>query len=364
MADVKISALPASTTPLAGTEVLPIVQGTTTKQVSVANLTAGRAVSAASLSTTGDITSSGYLRFNTYGSNVNDFALYITAAGGTTMASQSAITLRTADVTRLSIGATGGVSIGNTTDPGATNLSVTGSVTTSGGYKVPYTLIETGIPFVLTSGSMGNNGALTLTTAVATAYPSAYVYMPAGAIEVGSAAGWYYAVFSTTGAATIYNNVYSSGQPTIPASPTAFSTTGPGAFTFSTASSYSGVSVTLAANAMGINGSVEFIWTATANNSANSKFARALFGGQTPAGATAFTSQTNGRFNATVQNRGVANAQTTNGASFANGNVSAANSTTAINTASNVTINSNLFLNASTSDVLVMESFKVIVYPS
>lgn len=46
MADTKISALPASTTPLAGTEVLPIVQSSTTKQVSVANLTAGRDVSA------------------------------------------------------------------------------------------------------------------------------------------------------------------------------------------------------------------------------------------------------------------------------------------------------------------------------
>jgi len=46
MADVKISALPASTTPLAGTEVLPIVQSGATKQVSVANLTAGRAISA------------------------------------------------------------------------------------------------------------------------------------------------------------------------------------------------------------------------------------------------------------------------------------------------------------------------------
>jgi hypothetical protein len=42
MADTKISALPASTTPLAGTEVLPIVQAGATKQVSVANLTAGR----------------------------------------------------------------------------------------------------------------------------------------------------------------------------------------------------------------------------------------------------------------------------------------------------------------------------------
>jgi hypothetical protein len=52
MADLKISALTASTTPLAGTEVLPIVQSGTTKQVSVANLTAGRAVSAASLALT------------------------------------------------------------------------------------------------------------------------------------------------------------------------------------------------------------------------------------------------------------------------------------------------------------------------
>lgn len=52
MADTKISALPASTTPLAGTEVLPIVQGGVTRQVSVANLTAGRAVSGSSVTAT------------------------------------------------------------------------------------------------------------------------------------------------------------------------------------------------------------------------------------------------------------------------------------------------------------------------
>ena len=51
MADVKISGLPASTVPLAGTEVLPIVQSSTTKQVSVANLTAGRDIAATSLTT-------------------------------------------------------------------------------------------------------------------------------------------------------------------------------------------------------------------------------------------------------------------------------------------------------------------------
>jgi hypothetical protein len=59
MADVKISALPAATVALAGTEVLPIVQSSTTRQVSVANLTAGRAVSALSLTSTNDASISG-----------------------------------------------------------------------------------------------------------------------------------------------------------------------------------------------------------------------------------------------------------------------------------------------------------------
>ena len=52
MADKKISALTASTTPLAGTEVLPIVQSGATVKVAVSDLTAGRAVSAASLALT------------------------------------------------------------------------------------------------------------------------------------------------------------------------------------------------------------------------------------------------------------------------------------------------------------------------
>jgi hypothetical protein len=52
MADVKISGLPASTVPLAGTEVLPIVQGGATKQVSVDNLTTGKAISVTRLTST------------------------------------------------------------------------------------------------------------------------------------------------------------------------------------------------------------------------------------------------------------------------------------------------------------------------
>jgi hypothetical protein len=51
MADKKISALTAATTPLAGTEVLPIVQSGATVKVAVSNLTAGRDVSATSIAT-------------------------------------------------------------------------------------------------------------------------------------------------------------------------------------------------------------------------------------------------------------------------------------------------------------------------
>ena len=64
MADTKISGLPASTVPLAGTEVLPIVQSSTTKQVSVANLTAGRAVDTLNLSTSGSTSTTPVLSFN------------------------------------------------------------------------------------------------------------------------------------------------------------------------------------------------------------------------------------------------------------------------------------------------------------
>jgi hypothetical protein len=46
MADKKISQLTSASTPLAGTEVLPIVQSASTVKVSVANLTAGRTVGA------------------------------------------------------------------------------------------------------------------------------------------------------------------------------------------------------------------------------------------------------------------------------------------------------------------------------
>jgi hypothetical protein len=81
MADSKISQLTGATTPLAGTEVLPIVQSGSTKKVSVANLTAGRSVSASVLTTTGEISSGGAIRITgAYGTNAaNQLALQSSA---------------------------------------------------------------------------------------------------------------------------------------------------------------------------------------------------------------------------------------------------------------------------------------------
>lgn len=58
MSDKKISALPSATTPLAGTEVLPVVQSGTTVNVSVANLTSGRPIDATTGTFTGQLISS------------------------------------------------------------------------------------------------------------------------------------------------------------------------------------------------------------------------------------------------------------------------------------------------------------------
>lgn len=85
MADVKISALPASTTPLTGAEVLPIVQSGTTKQVSVTNLTSGKIVAAIGyqLESGGIITESGTTR--TLSATDNGKVIYCTSGSAVTI---------------------------------------------------------------------------------------------------------------------------------------------------------------------------------------------------------------------------------------------------------------------------------------
>jgi hypothetical protein len=96
MADKKISQLTAATTPLAGTEVVPVVQSSSTLKVTVADLTVGRQVSAAGITVTGSIV------------QVN----------GVYLPTTDTLAISTASVERVRVTATGEVGIGTSTPRG------------------------------------------------------------------------------------------------------------------------------------------------------------------------------------------------------------------------------------------------------
>jgi hypothetical protein len=145
------------------------------------------------------------------------------------------------------------------------------------------------IPFIIApTGTMANNGAITLGTALATTYANAYIFLPAGAIatSVPAAASWLFCQMSSTTVGTVFNNAYTTGVPTIPASPTAFATTGPGAYTGVT-SAVTGPQITIPAGATGPNGVIEARVLASAANTAGNKTISIVLG------ATTFVSTVN-----------------------------------------------------------------------
>ena len=93
MADKKISALTGASTPLAGTEVAPVVQSGSTVKVAVSDLTAGRQVSAAGVTVTGATVQ----------------------ANGVYLPTTNALSLSTNSVERARVTATGEVGVGTAT---------------------------------------------------------------------------------------------------------------------------------------------------------------------------------------------------------------------------------------------------------
>jgi hypothetical protein len=181
-----------------------------------------------------------------------------------------------------------------------------GSIT---GTNVPYVVGRNAVPLVgVSSGTMGNNGALSGITALPLAYPNAYCFFPANAIVSGSSAGWYFTQFSSTTAGTVFNNTYTSGMPTVPSSPTAFSTTGPGAFTGDTTTETALV-IPIPAGALGANGILEFWLSFAATNSAGTKTLVPKYGSTTLGAITAITTQVNQDMLGFLANRGVATGQ-------------------------------------------------------
>jgi hypothetical protein len=231
------------------------------------------------------------------------------------------------------------------------------------GAGVSSVLAKSGIPLIIPpTGTMANNGAVTLGTALATTYAQAFMWFAANQIAAGVGAGWYYTVMSSTTVGQVFNNTYSgTGVPVVPASPTAFATTGPGAFTGST-SAQNMVGITIPAGAVSGTGAVRVssLWSVPSN--ADSKAITVSVGGQPILnnGVTtnlSFAAQNNvyarGAANAVAQPQGLSGI----GASAANAQYFA------INWNANQTVQFSGQMVTAATDYVVLEGWTVEVMP-
>lgn len=182
--------------------------------------------------------------------------------------------------------------------------------------SAPVTFLQTSIPFIFPSSwSFAANGALTLSVALPTTFPAAFVYFPLDAIGSGVPAGWYYTTFASTTAGTVFNNRYLSGTPEIPSSPTAF-VTAPGSVAVQTTTAINGIQATLPGGSMGRNGvvRVEALWQS--NNSAQVKAVAAQLGTSNIAATSMSTTNVMAEIDAKMHNTGVTNRQSNRSATI------------------------------------------------
>jgi len=164
MSDSKISNLPAATTPLDGTEVLPIVDGGVTQKVSVANLTAGRAISATQITV-----STGNLVIGTAGKGIDFSADNPDLIGMTSeLLDDYEEGTFSAVISNGTVDATMGYSTCQYTKVGR-QVTVCGYVSTTSVVGLAGSLMLKGLPFTIgsglsyfSSGSIGTGGALNI----------------------------------------------------------------------------------------------------------------------------------------------------------------------------------------------------------
>jgi hypothetical protein len=230
----------------------------------------------------------------------------------------------------------------------------------------PWVVGTSSVPMLIPpTGTAGNNGAVTLGTALNRAEPNLYSYWAADTITATNAAGWYFTQCSSATACTVYNNTYSSGNPTIPSAAqlVAFSSTGPGAYTGVT-SAQTALSIPIPAYAMGSAGRLEFKYMVLTYATANNKNVNIKFGGSST-GSYNIASSTNvaqpgviGVQNLTTSTQVVTNSLVTGGYG-----ASSAPSYLGINTNNAQSLSVNLTLNTATDwEELVFGS--AVIYPS
>jgi hypothetical protein len=163
MADVKISGLPAATTPLAGTEVLPIVQSGTTKKATVASILNGLPIGASTAST-GAFTTLSASGTSTLAA-VNSGALAVTGAITANSAAATAPFIASINGGEaMRIDSSGNLLVGTTTVAGSASNN---GLIVGGGFKTHTASVSTA------NGTASN--VITLPGYVAFYFVSAYI---------------------------------------------------------------------------------------------------------------------------------------------------------------------------------------------
>lgn len=179
----------------------------------------------------------------------------------------------------------------------------------------PVILLQNAAPLILvSSGNIGNNGALTAITALDLAFGNCWMNFPAGAVAAGVPATSTTLFVQMTGvtAGTVFNNSPQIVGNTIPfpTTPTPFVTTGPGAYVQTTASQITLLTIPLQGGVIGAFGRLHANGLVSNNNSAGAKTAQLGWtaGGPTLS-PTANTTNRSASFDHNYMNIGITNAQ-------------------------------------------------------
>jgi hypothetical protein len=216
--------------------------------------------------------------------------------------------------------------------------------------------IPVGVPG---SGSIGVNGALTLTTALQLTYPNIWLYFPVGAVYSNSPAGSYFCQMTSTTLGTVYNHVL-VGSPYIPTTLNPVVSASIGAYTAPT-SAVNLFSFILPGGIMGANGQLVMYAEVTVPNNANTKIGTISIGGTQIVSISLTTTITSNAIKY-LTNRGVSNAQISRASTANNiGNSAVALAQTSISTDVNQTV---LFQGqlANAADFVVFEQFSMSTY--
>lgn len=292
--------------------------------------------------------------------------LSVSATSGSVTATFSAATLlgTASDVTRVIT-----ICDGNCTTTTASTYkycTITAqSSTTVATCTLSGTLSGTG-PFANASVwiSGANTGTASYGAVFTAVYNPIYLSFPANVISASTVGGVYYSQCVSTTVCTVFNNAISGSVPVQISSPTAFSTTGTGAFA-QTTGSLTLISFTLPANSLGPNGSATILLPSIVPNNANNRQAIIFLGGVQIADLTHGANYW-GSIKRTFRNAGVTNAQYMFSASSSGASEDTVNSSIpaalSLDTTTSLTFSLRAFTNTATDYVILTGGSVTIQY--